>query len=93
MLTFDDGYESFFTRVFPLLKKHHYTATVALVGSWMDAIKGADEPNKTMMNWLQIRELAQSGLVEIASHSYDLHKGVNANPEGSSQAAAVTRIY
>ena len=93
MLTFDDGYESFFTRVFPLLKKHHYTATVALVGSWMDAIKGADEPNKTMMNWLQIRELAQSGLVEIASHSYDLHKGVNANPQGSSQAAAVTRIY
>ena len=93
LLTFDDGYLSFYTRVFPILKKHHYPATIALVGTWMDGNVTASEPGKALVNWEQVREMAQSGLVEIASHSYDLHKGVPANPQASSQAAAVTRLY
>ncbi|MGZ4955832.1 MAG: poly-beta-1,6-N-acetyl-D-glucosamine N-deacetylase PgaB [Methylobacter sp.] len=93
LLTFDDGYQSFYTRVFPLLKKYHYPATVALVGAWMDGNVTVDDPGKPLLTWAQVREMVQSGLVEVASHSYDLHKGVNANPQASSQAAAVTRIY
>jgi biofilm PGA synthesis lipoprotein PgaB len=93
LLTFDDGYLSFYTRVFPLLKKHHYPATVALVGTWMDGNVTADEPGKSLLNWDQVREMVQSGLVEVASHSYDLHKGISANPQANSQAAAVTRLY
>ena len=93
LLVFDDGYQSFYTRVFPLLKKHHYPATLALVGTWMDGNVTANDPGKPLLTWGQIRELVQSGLVEIASHSYDLHKGVLANPQGNTQAAAVTRIY
>jgi biofilm PGA synthesis lipoprotein PgaB len=93
LLTFDDGYQSFYTRVFPLLKKYRYPATVALVGTWMDGNVTADEPGKPLLSWEQVREMAQSGLVEIASHSYDLHKGVVANPQDNTQAAAVTRLY
>ena len=93
LLTFDDGYLSFYTRVFPILKKHHYPATIALVGTWMDGNVTAGGPGKPLLNWEQVREMMQSGLIEVASHSYDLHKGVIANPQGSSQAAAVTRIY
>ncbi|MDD2659302.1 MAG: poly-beta-1,6-N-acetyl-D-glucosamine N-deacetylase PgaB [Methylococcales bacterium] len=93
LLTFDDGYLSFYTRVFPILKKYHYPATIALVGTWMDGNVTANDPGKPLVNWEQIREMAQSGLVEVASHSYDLHKGVPANPQASSQAAAVTRLY
>lgn len=93
LLTFDDGYLSFYTRVFPLLKKYRYPATVALVGTWMDGNVTADEPGKPLLNWEQIREMVQSGLVEVASHSYDLHKGITANPQANSQAAAVTRLY
>jgi biofilm PGA synthesis lipoprotein PgaB len=43
--------------------------------------------------WHQLREMADSGLVEMASHTYDLHHGVLANPQGNLQAAATTRIY
>ena len=93
LLTFDDGYLSFYTKVFPLLKKYHYSATVALVGTWMDGHVTTDDPGKQLMNWAQVREVAQSGLVEIASHSYDLHTGIVGNPQGNTQAAAVTRLY
>jgi len=93
LLTFDDGYQSFYSRVFPLLKKHRYPATIALVGQWMEGREQPDEIGKQLLTWDQIREMAQSGLVEIASHSYDLHHGAVANPQGNMQAAAVTRIY
>lgn len=59
----------------------------------MDGNVTANDPGKPLLTWEQVRELVQSGLVEIASHSYDLHKGVLGNPQGNNQAAAVTRIY
>ncbi len=93
LLTFDDGYLSFYTKVFPLLKKYHYPATVALVGKWMDGQVTADDPGKPLMNWTQVREVVQSGLVEIASHTYDFHTGIVGNPQGNTQAATVTRLY
>ncbi len=93
LLTFDDGYLSFYTKVFPLLKKYHYPASVALVGTWMDGHVTADDPGKPLMNWEQVREVAKSGLVEIASHTYDLHNGIVGNPQGNTQASTVTRLY
>lgn len=92
LLTFDDGYKSFYSRVFPLLKKYRFPAVVALVGSWMDGL-GSRPENKELLSWQEIRELQQSGLVEIASHSYDMHRGLVANPQGNEQAAATTRIF
>lgn len=93
LLTFDDGYLSFYTKVFPLLKKYHYPASVALVGKWMDGNVTTDDPGKPLMNWEQVREVANSGLVEIASHTYGFHNGIVANPQGNTQASAVTRLY
>ncbi|MFZ4654238.1 MAG: poly-beta-1,6-N-acetyl-D-glucosamine N-deacetylase PgaB [Methylococcaceae bacterium] len=94
LLTFDDGYKSFYTRVFPLLKKYHYPAVVALVGAWMESTDAKERPpNKALLSWAEVRELKQSGLVEIASHSYDLHRGITANPQGNEQAAATTHAY
>jgi biofilm PGA synthesis lipoprotein PgaB len=98
LLTFDDGYASFYSKVFPLLKQFHYPAVVAIVGSWMDGRKTsgpADEslPQEALLNWEQLKEMSRSGLVEVASHSYDLHHGILGNPQGNPQPAGVTRLY
>ncbi len=99
MLTFDDGYLSTYTRVFPLLRLFHYPAVVAPMVKWIESreetIQYGDRraPRDAFLSWAQLREMADSGLVEIASHSYDLHHGVPGNPQGNLQPAATTRIY
>ena len=81
LLAFDDAYISYYNFVFPVLKKFGYPSLLAVVGSWIDnPPEGLPEP---LMNWDQIREVAQSELVEIASHTYDLHKGIQYNPQGN----------
>ena len=91
LLTFDDGYVSFYTRALPLLKKYRYPATLAVVGSWLEgkAVQGV----KPLMSVAQIREVMDSGLVEIASHSHDLHHGILANPQGDEHSAVNTRLF
>lgn len=101
LLTFDDGYRSMYTRVFPLLKLYKYPAVAAVVGRWLEVPEkgsvtyGSNTrvPRSRFLSWDQIREMSQSGLVEIASHTYDLHRGIQGNPQGNFQPAAVTRIY
>ena len=100
LLTFDDGYESLYSRAYPLLKLYQYPAVAALVGSWLEVktggtVKYGDEqvPREHFLSTAQIKEMADSGLVEFASHSFDLHHGILANPQGNMIAAAVTLQY
>ena len=44
LLTFDDGYESFYTRVYPILKAFNTPAVLAVVDSWLD--DGKDKKGK-----------------------------------------------
>jgi biofilm PGA synthesis lipoprotein PgaB len=100
LLTFDDGFLDFYTRAFPLLKLFGYPAVIALVGKWMDVpagqmvdYDGKPVPRSKFLSWEQVREMQASGLVEVASHSYDLHHGILANPQGNTQPAATTRLF
>lgn len=100
LLCWDDAYVSFYTHVLPLLKAYHYPAVLALVGSWMEPgsrelVKYGNKfvKRNKFMTWAQVKEVASSGLVEIASHSNNLHSTVLGNSSGGKQPAAISRIF
>lgn len=100
LLTFDDGLRSTYTHAYPLLRAYGYPALVAVVTAWTDMPAGGhvDYGPRTFtrddfLTWAQLREMRESGLFEIASHTHDLHHGVPSNPQGNTTPAAVTRIY
>lgn len=98
LLTFDDGFASVYTHVYPLLRLFEYPAVVSIVTGWIngDSTPPANDPalaNHEFLTWMQIEEMASSGLVEIASHSHDLHHGILGNPYGNTQPASNTRWY
>lgn len=63
ILSFDDGYEDFYTDVFPLLKKYHMRATFFPIYDFIG--------RKGFVTKDQIQELVDSDLVEIGSHTLD----------------------
>ena len=100
LLSFDDGYASFYTRVLPVLRAYNWHALLAPVGVWIDTplnqpvdFAGTPRQRSDFLTWEQIREISRSGLVEIAAHTDASHKGVLANPQGNLQPAAATRRY
>ena len=100
LLTFDDGLRSAYTNVFPLLKAYRYHAVMAVVGAWIDlpangTVDYGPRPftPADFATWSELREMQDSGLVEIASHTYDLHRGILANPEGNLIPAVAVHAY
>ena len=98
LLSFDDGLRSVYSHVFPLLKLFGYPAVVAPVTSWIEAGANIDYAKreigaKDFLTWEQMREMQESGLVEIASHSHNMHIGVPGNPIGNEQPAVVTTVF
>ncbi len=101
LITFDDGYLSVYKYLYPLLKMYDYTAVVAVVGKWLSYKPGETvtygdhdkKPRDFFLSWEQLREMQDSGHIEIASHSFDLHHGELGNPQGNVQPAATTRTY
>lgn len=98
LLTFDDGYRSVYELAWPLLKKHHAPAVLAIVGSWLESgdpvdVGDSKVPRRHFMTWAELREMHASGLIEIASHTHDLHHGIAGNPQGNQEPAATTRAW
>jgi len=92
MLTFDDGYKTYFDFVFPLLSDYKIPSVIAIVSSWIDG-NVPDTVKQEVMTWEEIKEVAAHPLVEVVSHSHDLHKGIIYNPQGNLAAAAVNRVF
>lgn len=91
LLTFDDAYKTYYDFVFPLLEQYQYPSVLAVVSSWIDEKPG--EIKQELMSWDDLREVAKSHLVEIATHTHNLHKGIVYNPQGNQAPAGVNRYY
>lgn len=69
ILTFDDGYSSNYEYAYPVLKKYNMKATIFVLTGRMGAVDEVTYPHFT---WEEAREMQQSGVIDIQSHS-DLH--------------------
>lgn len=98
LVTFDDAYQSVYVHAWPVLQMFRIPAVVSVVGSWLDQkeqvdVDGKPTPRAKMISWDALREMTRSGLVEVGSHSWDLHRGILANPQGNLEPATTSRRW
>lgn len=100
LLSFDDGYQDFYTRVLPLLRAFNWPAVLAPVGNWLET--PADQkvqfgdiaaPRDMFLHRENLQRTARSPLVEIGAHTYNQHKGIQGNPQGHQLPAMANRMY
>ncbi len=75
LLTFDDGYYNNYTFAYPLLKKYNCKAVISPIGYPADEAVKETKQNTfySQCTWKQLKEMSDSGLVEIQNHTYNLH--------------------
>lgn len=83
ILTFDDGYRDNYECLFPLLKKYNMKAEINVLVSSV-----VSSERRPFLSWSQCREMSESGLVEIGSHTYNLHN----SKETSEYAQGIARM-
>lgn len=79
VLTFDDGHYNNMFYLLPLLEKYQMKAVISVVGSYTEQFSESDahNPNYSYLTWDDIKKLEESGLIEIANHTYHLHEKGN----------------
>ena len=92
MITFDDGYRSFYTKVYPLLKKYRVPGMLAIVSSWTN---GEEKPNdvRDLASWQELKEMEDSGLVSVVSHTHAMHKQQAINAQGARNGVVGSHLY
>ena len=65
--TFDDGYDNNYSLAYPILKELGIKANINIIARY------SDEGRVGYLNWREIKEMSDSGLIEIGNHTYDSH--------------------
>jgi biofilm PGA synthesis lipoprotein PgaB len=80
LLTFDDGYESFYYRAYPILKQYGFKAVIFPVVGYTPGIQQCHLWVKHL-SFHQIRlMIKESGLIDVGVHTFDLHHKENKKP-------------
>lgn len=83
VITFDDGYRSFYDIAYPILKKYDYRATLFVYTDFISSSKSA-------LTWEQLRSLQADGF-EIGAHGVS-HSDLTQRRSDENEAAYVERI-
>lgn len=91
LLTFDDGYYNNYLYAFPLAQKYQCKFVISPIGRYADQYTESGETSAyyTHATWDQLKEMVDSGLVEVQNHSYNLHANKGGR-EGAGQKAGET---
>jgi peptidoglycan/xylan/chitin deacetylase (PgdA/CDA1 family) len=87
VITFDDGYRSFYEKAYPLLKKQGFPATNFVVVSYIDF----DYPALPFLTWQQMKEMKSEGF-SFYSHTFNLHQK-KLSDAGTPVPMLTNRIY
>ncbi|MGO4182529.1 polysaccharide deacetylase family protein [Paenibacillus sp. TAF43_2] len=79
LITFDDGYESFYRLAYPILKEYGYPAVNFVIVSSID---DRSKPGTPKLTWDQMREMQQAGM-SFMSHTFDMHRYGAVNEHGN----------
>lgn len=76
VITFDDGNYNNYSKVLPLIKKYNFKCVVSVVGKFIEVEDGQSVRNNeySSLNYKEIINMHDSGLVEFGNHTYDWHK-------------------
>lgn len=79
MITFDDGCETLYAYALPLLEKYGFGAVGFVIGALADEYteNGDHNLSYSYLNWEDIKTLCDGGVIDIQSHTYNLHKNSN----------------
>ena len=97
LIVIDDGYLDNYTIAFPVIQKYGIKVNISVVVSSSEVVDASHPIYPITQNHItqeQMREMEDTGLVEILSHSYNGHQFVNTGEAGDfEEAFYVTNMY